>query len=90
MGLRACALHEAGNWLILTDCSDAFNAANRKAVLVEMAICVPALKPFKAKYSDEGTTGGIPSNGLGGASGSNVLLNGDAFLIVALRAEAFP
>ena len=42
-------LHETGNWLVITDCSNAFNTVNRTAVLAEVANCVPALTPFVAK-----------------------------------------
>ena len=49
VGLRARMLHETGNWLVLTDCSNAFNTVKRKAVLAEAANCVPALTPFVAK-----------------------------------------
>ena len=47
--LRAGTLHETGNWLVLTDCSDAINTVKRKAVLPGAANCVPALTPFVAK-----------------------------------------
>ncbi|CAN0254403.1 unnamed protein product [Laminaria digitata] len=40
---RARALPETGNWLVLTDCSNAFNTVKRTAVLEEVANCVPAL-----------------------------------------------
>ncbi|CAN0441948.1 unnamed protein product, partial [Laminaria digitata] len=36
MGLRARTLHETGNWLVLTDCPNAFNAVKRTAVLQEV------------------------------------------------------
>ena len=49
VGLRARTLHETGNWLVLTDCSNAFNTVKRKAVLAEAANCVPALTLFVAK-----------------------------------------
>ncbi|CAN0583668.1 unnamed protein product [Laminaria digitata] len=49
MGLRARTLHETGNWLILTDCPNAFNAVKRTAVLQEVANCVPALTPSVVK-----------------------------------------
>ncbi|CAN0580759.1 unnamed protein product [Laminaria digitata] len=48
-GLRARTLHETGNWLILTDCSNAFNTVKRTAVLEEVANCVPALTPLVSK-----------------------------------------
>ena len=35
MGLRASTLHETGNWLVLTDYSNAFNTVKRTAVLAE-------------------------------------------------------
>ncbi|CAN0597640.1 unnamed protein product, partial [Laminaria digitata] len=37
------------NWLVLTDCSNAFNTVKRTAVLEEVANCVPALTPLVAK-----------------------------------------
>ena len=49
LGLWVRTLHETGNWLVLTDCSNAFNTVKRTAVLVEAANCVPALTPFVAK-----------------------------------------
>ncbi|CAN0569338.1 unnamed protein product, partial [Laminaria digitata] len=49
MGLRARTLHETGNWLVLTDCPNAFNAVKRTTVLKEVANCVPALTPSVAK-----------------------------------------
>ena len=47
--LRARMHHEAKDWLILTDCSNAFNKAKRTTVLAEAVTCVPALTPFVAK-----------------------------------------
>ena len=46
--------HEARKWLILTDCSNAFNTVKRTAVLADAATCVPALTPFIAKCCGEG------------------------------------
>ncbi|CAN0490452.1 unnamed protein product, partial [Laminaria digitata] len=48
MGLRTRTIHETGNWLVLTDCPNAFNAVKRTAVLKEVANCVPALTPSVA------------------------------------------
>ncbi|CAN0328772.1 unnamed protein product, partial [Scytosiphon promiscuus] len=53
VALRARVHHEARNWLILTDCSNAFNTVKRTAVLAEAATCVPALTPFIAKCYGE-------------------------------------
>ena len=53
VALRARARHAASNWLILTDCFNAFNTAKRTAVLAEAATCVPALTPFIAKCHGE-------------------------------------
>ena len=53
VALRARARHAASNWLILTDCFNAFNTAKRTAVLAEAATCVPAFTPFIAKYHSE-------------------------------------
>ena len=54
-GLEQVALraHEAKNWAILTDCSNAFNTVKRTAVLAEAATCVPALTPVVAKCYGE-------------------------------------
>ena len=49
VGLTARTLHEMGNWLVLTDCSNAFNSVKKTAVLAEEANCVPALTPFVEK-----------------------------------------
>ncbi|CAN0452726.1 unnamed protein product, partial [Laminaria digitata] len=49
VGLRARTLHETCNWLVLTDCSNAFNTVKRTAVLEEVANCVPALTPLVSK-----------------------------------------
>ena len=47
--LRARTLHETSNWLVITDCSNAFNTVKRTAVLAEVDNCVPALTPVVAK-----------------------------------------
>ena len=47
--LRARTLHETGNWLVITDCSNAFNTVKRTASLAEVANRVPAFTPFVAK-----------------------------------------
>ncbi|CAN0588491.1 unnamed protein product, partial [Laminaria digitata] len=49
VGLRPKTLHETGNWLVLTDCSNAFNTVKRTVVLEEVANCVPALTPLVSK-----------------------------------------
>ncbi|CAN0095586.1 unnamed protein product, partial [Laminaria digitata] len=49
VGSRARTLHETGNWLVLTDSSNAFHTVKRTAVLEEVANCVPALTPLVAK-----------------------------------------
>ncbi|CAN0586685.1 unnamed protein product [Laminaria digitata] len=36
VGSRARTLHETGNWLVLTDCSNAFNTVKRTAVPEEV------------------------------------------------------
>ena len=53
VALRARVHHEARNWLILTDCSNAFNTVKRTAVHGEAATCVTALTPFIAKCYEE-------------------------------------
>ena len=53
VALRARVHREARNWLILTDCSNAFNTVKETAVLAEAATCVPALTPFIAKCYGE-------------------------------------
>lgn len=47
MGLRTRALHQAGNNLLLTDCSNAFNTVNRRTVLGEVATDGPVLNVVK-------------------------------------------
>ena len=49
MGLRARALHKAGNWLVPMGCSDDLNTVSRTTVLVEVANCAPALTLFMTK-----------------------------------------
>ena len=49
VGRRARTLHQTGNWLVITDFSNAFNTVNKTAVLVEVVNCVPALTPFVVK-----------------------------------------
>ena len=49
VALRARVHHEAKNWLILNDCSNAFSTLKRTAMLAEAATCVPALTPFVSK-----------------------------------------
>ena len=49
VSLRARILHEIGNWLVLADCSIAFNAIRRTAVLAEVVNFVPVLIPLAAK-----------------------------------------
>ena len=53
VALRARVHHEAEKWLILTECSNAFNTVKRTAMLAEAATCVPALTPFAAKSYGE-------------------------------------
>ena len=43
VALRARVHHEAKNWLILTDCSNAFNTVQWTAVLTEAVTCVHAI-----------------------------------------------
>ncbi|CAN0589122.1 unnamed protein product, partial [Laminaria digitata] len=42
-------LRETGNWLVLTDCCNAFNTVKRTAVLEDVANCVPVLTPLVSK-----------------------------------------
>ena len=50
VGPRARTLLETGNWLLITDCSNAFNTMKRMAVLAEVSNCVPALTLLVAKF----------------------------------------
>ena len=43
VALSAQTHHEAKNWLILTDCSNAFNTVQWTAVLTEAVTCVHAI-----------------------------------------------
>ena len=49
VALCARVRHEAKNWLIVTDCSNAFNTVKQTAMLAEESTCVPARTPFVAK-----------------------------------------
>ena len=40
---------ETGNWLVITDCSNAFNTVKRTAVLAGVPNCAPGLTPFVTK-----------------------------------------
>ena len=62
VGLRARTLHETGNWLVLTDCSNAFNTVKRTAVLAGQLR--PALAPLVAKCNDTRRTDVFFSDGL--------------------------
>ena len=53
VALRARMHHEAKNWLIFTDRSNAFNTVKRTAVLTETATCVSTLTSFVAKCYGE-------------------------------------
>ena len=53
VALRARIHHETKTWLILTDCSNAFNTVKQMVVFTEAATCVPALTPFVAKSDGE-------------------------------------
>ena len=53
VALRTRVHREERNWLILTDCSNAFNTLKRAAVLAEAATCVLAPTPFIAKCYGE-------------------------------------
>ena len=57
--------HEAKNWLILKDCSNALNTVKRAAVLTEAVTCVPALTPFGAKCYSERICARVLPDGLG-------------------------
>ena len=57
VALRARVHHEAKNWLILTECFNAFNTVKRTGVLAEATTCVPALTPFVARcYGERSAT----------------------------------
>ena len=92
MGLRARTLHETGNWLVITDCSNADNTVKRTAVLAEVANFVPALTPLVVKpygtrpadvffRMDSGETGTIACS-IGVQKGDPM---GPAMLCLALR-----
>ena len=54
MGLRARTLNETGNWLNLTDCSNASSTVNKNGdMLAVVTILAPALAPFVAKCYGE-------------------------------------
>ena len=47
--MRARTLLETSSWLVLRNCSNAFNTVGRTAVIAEATNCVPALTPLVAK-----------------------------------------
>ena len=49
VSVRARTLPETSNWLVHTDCSNAFNTVRRTAALAEVVDCVPALAPLVSK-----------------------------------------
>lgn len=49
VGLRARLQHEVGNWLVITDCSNASNTVKKAAVLAGVANWVPVFTPLAAK-----------------------------------------
>ena len=49
VALHARIDHEAGNWIIQTDASNAFNSVFWKPMLEQVAACKPALTGFVAK-----------------------------------------
>ena len=53
VALRARIHHEAGNWIIQTDASNAFNSVLRKPMLQQVSACSPALAGFVAKCYGE-------------------------------------
>ena len=53
VALRARIHHEAGNWIIQKDASNAFNSVFRKPMLEQVAACTPALTGVVAKCYGE-------------------------------------
>ena len=49
VALRARTHHEAGNWIIQPDASNAFNSVLRKLMLEHLTACTPAHTGFVAK-----------------------------------------
>ena len=59
VGLNARTLHEAGNWLLITDCFHSFATVRRTVVLAEMANCLPALMPLLVNFLGHKTSSGV-------------------------------
>ena len=55
MAMKAQVMHQTGNCIIQTDCTNAFNSVKRTTIMKEAAKSVPELAGFIAKYYD-----GIP------------------------------
>ena len=53
VALRAIIHHEAGNWIIQTGASNAFNSVQRKPMLEQVAASTPALTGFVARCYGE-------------------------------------
>lgn len=68
VALRARVHHETNKWLILPDCSNAFNTMKRAAVLTEAATCVPALTSLLANMLRREARPCIIANGFLGAA----------------------
>ena len=49
IAMKAQAVHQTGNWIIQTDCTNAFNSVKRTAITKEAAKSVPKLVSFIAK-----------------------------------------
>lgn len=65
VGPRARAIQEMGNWLIITDFSNAFNSVKMSQVLAGVANCAPAITPLLTKrYGRHRTSGCVFLDGL--------------------------
>ena len=99
VSLMARTLHETGNWLVLTDCANAFNAVRRTAVLAEVDNCVTALTPLEAKCHGTKTRWRVFPDGLRGDQKDRLLQRcpagrphgaGNVLPDAKTGAEAFP
>ena len=76
VALRARVHHEARNWLILTDCSNAFNTVKRTAMVAEAATFVPALNTVRGKMLQRGVCARVLSDGIGRKAEDRLLQRG--------------
>ncbi|CAN0439236.1 unnamed protein product, partial [Scytosiphon promiscuus] len=53
VAMEAQLVHQTGNWIIQTDCSNAFNTGKRTAIMAQAAKSLPDLVGYIARCYDE-------------------------------------